>query len=460
MKVLVVGLRATGAAVVPWLAARGDEVTVVEERPGQPEYATRRAHAEATGAVVIAPPDGTTFGPGEPDWDLLVAQADLVVPSPGVKPTHPVMIAARSARIPVRGDLDLAVDAATMPVIVVTGTNGKSTVTTLISAMLEATGLRAPAVGNIGRVALDVLNDPVDERAIDVLVVEASSFQLHTVTPTFAPDVAVLLNLADDHLDWHGSFDAYVADKANAFRYQSSASVLVANLDDPVVRQMIHDAPARLLGYRWDTPAEGVVGWRGDSLVGADGEVLLTLTGPDALAPHERANVAAAAAAARAAGATPSAIAAAHLRFARLHHRTEPVGKAGGVTFVDDSKATNPHAAVAAICGFEHVVLLAGGQSKGVDLGALRAVASRVRGVVAIGNTPEEVEQAFGGAVPVRRASTMADAVRTAAMLALPGDVVLLSPACASFDWYASYAERGDDFRREVEEYIGEVGDS
>ncbi len=460
MRVLVVGLRATGAAVVSWLAARGDEVTVVEERPGQPEYARRRAQAVAQGAVVIAPADGTSFGPGEPDWDRLVAQADLVVPSPGVKPTHPVMIAARSARIPVRGDLDLAVGAATVPVIVVTGTNGKSTVTTLISAMLEASGQRAPAVGNIGRVALDVLTNAVDERPIDALVVEASSFQLHTVTPSFAPDVAVLLNLADDHLDWHGSFDAYVADKANVFRYQSSDSVLVANLDDPVIRQVIHDAPGRLVGYRLEAPTSGVVGWRGESLIGDDGRVLLTVTGPDVLAPHERANLAAAAAAAWAAGATPRAIAEAHQNFARLHHRTEPVGKAGGVTFVDDSKATNPHAAVAAICGYEHVVLLAGGDSKGVDLGALRAVSGRLRGVVAIGNAPEEIEQAFAGTVSVRRASTMADAVRTAAALAVPGDVVLLSPACASFDWYSSYAERGDDFRREVEALIGEVGES
>ena len=460
MRVLVVGLRATGAAVVAWLAARGDEVTVVEEQPGQPEYATRRAHAEALGAVVIAPADGTSFGPEAPDWDLLIAHADLVVPSPGVKPTHAAMIAASLARIPVRGDLDLAVAAATVPVIVVTGTNGKSTVTTLISAMLEASGQRAPAVGNIGRVVLDVLNERVDERPIDALVVEASSFQLHTVTPAFMPDVAVLLNLADDHLDWHGSFDAYVADKANVFRYQDPDSVLVANLDDPVVRRVIHGAPGRLVGFRLEGPTSGVVAWRGESLIGAEGHVLLVLTDPDALAPHERANLAAAAAAAQAAGATPPAIADAHRNFARLHHRTEPVGQAGGVTFVDDSKATNPHAAVAAICGFEHVVLLAGGESKGVDLGALRAVSERVRGVVAIGNTPEEVERAFAGTVPVQRASTMAAAVRTAAALAAPGDVVLLSPACASFDWYASYAERGDDFRREVEALIAEVGES
>ena len=167
---------------------------------------------------------------GAPDWDALVADAELVIPSPGVPPNHPVMTAAQAMRVPVRGDLDIAVEAATVPVIAVTGTNGKSTVTALIGAILECAGMHAPAVGNIGRVVLDALAEPAD-----AFVVEASSFQLHTVTPAFAPAVAVLLNLADDHLDWHGSFDAYVADKTHVFAYQAPDAVLVANADDPVV---------------------------------------------------------------------------------------------------------------------------------------------------------------------------------------------------------------------------------
>ena len=193
MRVVVVGLRATGAAASGWLRARGDEVTVVEERPGQPEYQERRDAAEAAGITVIE---------GAPDWVALMSATDLLVPSPGVRPSHPAMIAARAAKVPIRGDLDLAVAAATVPVVVVTGTNGKSTVTTLISAMLERTGVRAPAIGNIGRVALDALADPAD-----VLVIEASSFQLFTVTSSFAPRVAVVLNLADDHLIGTANFD-------------------------------------------------------------------------------------------------------------------------------------------------------------------------------------------------------------------------------------------------------------
>ena len=173
-------------------------------------------------------------------------------------------------------------------------------------------------------------------------------------------------------------------------------------------------------------------------------------------APHDLANAAAAATAALELGASPEGVRVALQDFERLHHRTESVGKAGGVTYVDDSKATNPHAVLAALAGYEQVVLLAGGDSKGVDLSVLRSASDRLRAVVAIGKTPEEVEQAFAGLVPTARATTMRAAVRAAAELARPGDTVLLSPACASFDWYQSYEERGEDFSREVTALIAE----
>ncbi len=440
MRTLVIGLRATGAVVASWCRARGDDVTVVEERPGQPEYATRKAACEALGIRVVE---------GQPDWSALVADADLVVPSPGVRPDHPVMVAAVRGGVPIRGDLDLAVGAARVPVIVVTGTNGKSTVTTLISAMLEASGRRAPAVGNIGRVALDVVDDDVD-----ALVIEASSFQLHTVTAAFAPAVAVFLNLAADHLDWHGSLTAYAVAKANAFRFQGPHDAVVWNRDDPAVAELVRTATGTRIGFTVADPGVGTVGWRDDALIGATGRVLGTWEGRG-FAPHERANIAAAAAAAEFMGATEGAIVSAVTGFRRLHHRTELVGKAGGVEYVDDSKATNPHAAVAAVLGYSSVVLLAGGDSKGVDLGALGAVTDRLRRVIAIGDTPQEIEDVFAGKVDVTRAASMRDAVRSAAHAAQPGDVVLLSPACASFDWYSSYAERGDDFRAQVEALIG-----
>lgn len=454
MRVVVIGLRATGAVVAAWLRQRGDDVVVVEERPGQAGYGERRAALESTGVRVIE---------GGTDWATLMRGADLMVPSPGVRPTHPAMVAAREAGVPIRGDLDLAVDAASVPVAVVTGTNGKSTVTTLVSAMLEASGLRAPAVGNIGRVALEAVSEPAD-----ALIIEASSFQLATITESFAPAVAVLLNLADDHLDWHGTRDEYASAKANAFRFQSQRDLVVFNLDDPRVVEMVQSAPGRRMGFTLHAPQPDAIGWRGERIVDSTGALVLPNLSVPRWAPHERANVAAAVAVALPLGATPEGITLALNGFTRLHHRTEPVGKAGGVDYVDDSKATNPHAAVAAVRGYPSVVLLAGGDSKGVDLGVLGSVASHLRGVVAIGDTPDEVVRALAGHVRVQPAASMRAAVRTAAALASPGDVVLLSPACASFDWYDDYAQRGDDFRAEVEAMIREqdgrnettVGDS
>ena len=443
MRVVVVGLRATGAVVARWCRARGDDVVVVEEQPGQPGYAERVGAARALGVTVLE---------GPADWPALVAGADLFVPSPGVRPGHPSMVAARAAGVAVRGDLDLALEAATVPSVVITGTNGKSTVTSLVSQMLERSGFRAPAVGNIGRVALEALGAPGTE-PVDRLVVEASSFQLHTVTATFAPSVAVLLNLADDHLDWHGSRAAYAADKAKVFVHQRADDVLVANADDPAVVELAAGAPGRVLWCSLGPPAAGGLGWVDGGLVDDAGTVILTA--PPGAAPHDRANLAAAAAAARAAGATDRAISAAASDFRRLHHRTELVGQAGGVQFVDDSKATNPHAAIAAIRGYERVVLIAGGVSKGVDLGVLGAEHERLAAVVAIGATPGEVEAAFAGRVPTVRAASMRAAVQAARDLAVPGDTVLLSPACASFDWYESYAARGDDFQSEVLAVLG-----
>ena len=387
---------------------------------------------------------------GAPDWDVLVAGADLVVPSPGVRPGHPVMVAAHAARVPVRGDLDLAVEAAPVPVVAVTGTNGKSTVTSLVSAMLERSGRRAPAVGNIGRVVLDALAEPAD-----VFVIEASSFQLHTVTPAFAPD---------------GGDPAQprrrpprLARLVRRVRRRQARTSSPTNVPTRcssrtgTTRSWCRPCATRRRGVAWFSigpPAPGVAGWRGAVLVGEDGVDLFEIAGT--WAPHDRANIAAAAVAARAMGARPDAMRAATGDFVRLHHRTEPVGQAGGVEFVDDSKATNPHATLAAIAGYPSVVLLAGGLSKGVDLSVLTTVRDRLRAVVAIGATPDEVESAFAGAVPTVRADSMRAAVRTAADLAVAGDVVLLSPACASFDWYDGYAARGDDFRREVETLLEE----
>jgi UDP-N-acetylmuramoylalanine--D-glutamate ligase len=387
-------------------------------------------------------------------WAALVDGIDLVVPSPGVRPDQPAFVAARDAGVPVRGDIDLGMEAATAPVVAVTGTNGKSTVTALVTAMLDASGVRATAAGNIGRPLLDV----VDERW-EVVVAEVSSFQLHTTTAAFRPRVAVLLNVAEDHLDWHGSFAAYTAVKAAVFAHQEGDDLLVANLDDPVVAELAAGAPARRAGVALGGGA-GTYRTRDGALVTPAGDEIVPIAGLRQSAPHDLTNALCAAAAALAVGANRAGVRAALTGFARLHHRVEPVGKASGVQYVDDSKATNPHATLSALDGFERVVLLAGGDSKGVDLGVLAGAKDRLRAVVAIGDTPDEIERALGGLVPTVRAGSMRAAVEAAAELAVPGDTVLLSPACASFDWYEGYEQRGDDFRREVRRIVdaGEPG--
>ena len=459
MAVLVVGLGVTGEAVARRLAVDGP-VTVVDDDPASGRFAERAAGLEALGVRVVGAPGAGALAD-------LVAAADLVVPSPGVPEAHPVYGLAERAGVPLRSEIELAGAAAAgrgLPLVAVTGTNGKTTVTTLIAEMLAAGGRRSAAAGNIGRPLIDAVHDDVD-----VVVAEVSSFQLR-FTETFRPRVAVLLNVAEDHLDWHPTFEDYVAAKARIFANQSGDDLLVFNADDAAVAGVAAAAPARSVAFalgvagearaenprlRWVNRSGGGAGrgaWQleGGTLQRPDGSVLMAAADLRRSGPHDIANALAAAAAAAELGISDDALRQVLTTFAGLPHRVTPVGQSGGVTFVDDSKATNPHAALAALAGFDSVVLVAGGRNKGLDLGVLRREASRIRAVVAIGEAAGEVEAAFAGLRPVRLAASMGEAVRVGAELAEPGDTVLLSPACASFDWYASYAARGDDFAREV----------
>jgi UDP-N-acetylmuramoylalanine--D-glutamate ligase len=446
MRVLVVGLATTGASVVSYTRAAGHDVTVLDDQPGEGDaYAARVDRARAEGAAVIERPDA--------DAAAAYARAvDLVVPSPGVHPDHPAIVAAHAAAVPVRSEIDLAaarLRARPEPprLVAVTGTNGKTTVTTLVDAMLRAAGVESVAAGNIGRPLLDAAGDDVA-----VVVAEVSSFQLAFTTDAFAPDVAVLLNVAEDHLDWHGAADAYAAAKAEVFRHQSRDALLVVSRDDPVAARLAAAAPGRVVtfgvgAFGAGAPPAGDYGVVGDDLVGPHG-VLAPV--PSSGAPHEISNALAAAAAALDVGADVDGVARALADFGGLAHRVQLVGERSGVRYYDDSKATNPHATAGALAGFEHAVLIAGGRNKGLDLTALRAHAPQLRAVIAIGEAAREVEDAFRGAVPVVRVGSMREAVVEASTRAHTGDAVLLSPACASFDWYESYAARGDDFAREV----------
>jgi UDP-N-acetylmuramoylalanine--D-glutamate ligase len=436
---LVVGLGVSGTAVARALVERGHHVVVVEDEPGDAARA-RAAELQGLGVEVVERPDPSTL-------ERLVRSTDLVVPSPGVPPRHAVFGLARAAGVDVAGEVELASRWTDRPLVAVTGTNGKTTVTGLVTDMLVASGTAAVAAGNIGLPLVEAVATDAE-----VLVVEVSSFQLQ-LTDSFHPAVAVWLNLAPDHLDWHPDLEAYGRAKARIWRRQGPGDTSVLNAEDPAVMAWAGEAPGRVVTFGVD---------RGDYRV-AEG-VLRTPDGTEIIAvadlrrslPHDLANAAAAAAAALAAGAGIDGVRRALAGWEGFPHRVTFVGESGGVRWYDDSKATNPHATVAALRGFDSVVLVAGGRNKGLDLTTLTEAADRVKAVVAIGEAAGDVEAAFAGVRPVQAAKSMDDAVRVAAALAGPGDSVLLSPGCASFDWYRSYAERGDDFCRAVQELLSD----
>ena len=430
----MIGLGTSGRAVAGHLLARRWTVVAVDDAPGR----SGRDTARRLGIELVE-------APSPEQLEALVADADMVVPSPGVPASHPVFALAAARGVTVRAEVELAWRATDRPMVAVTGTNGKTTVTTLVTRMLEKSGVSAVAGGNIGLALCEAV-----EQDAGVVVAEVSSFQLQFVE-SFRPAVAVWLNAAQDHLDWHPDFASYVAAKARIWERQGPSDVAVVNADDPVVMAAAASAPSRVVTFGAGVTAD--FGVADGMLRGPSGDLLPVAALPRAL-PHDVSNALAASAAALAAGATVDGVAAVLAGFGGLPHRLTLVAEAGGVRWYDDSKATNPHAALAAVCGFESVVLVAGGRNKGLDLRPLAAAADRVRAVVAIGEAAPEVAAAFAGLRPVRVAESMDAAVRLAAAEASAGDAVLLSPGCASFDWYPSYAARGDDFARAVRDLL------
>jgi UDP-N-acetylmuramoylalanine--D-glutamate ligase len=433
---LVVGLGVTGRAVAAALRRREREVVVIEDRPTD---AARAAAAELDVELVEAPDADAV--------DALVARAARLLPSPGVPDRHPAFAAARVHGTAVRSEFDLAGEWDDRPVLAVTGTDGKTTVTTQMADALRRDGRRAALAGNTEVPLVAAIDDP----DVELFVVEASSFRLGH-SHRFRPRVATWLNLSPDHLDVHADLDAYVAAKARIFADQGPGDTAVVNADDPVVRG--HGGAARRVTF---SLVDGDVTVRDGALV-AGGEVLCAVDELWRGFPHDVANALATWASLRPVGVAPGAVADALREFPGLPHRVQPVGERHGVRFYDDSKATVPHAVVAAVGGFDSVVLIAGGRTKGIDLSPLASVAPRLRAAVAIGEAAEQVAAVLRGAgVDVAVAASMADAVALAAGRARPGDAVLLSPGCASFDWYRSYGERGDDFAAAVRGLLTEV---
>ena len=379
------------------------------------------------------------------------ASADLIVASPGVPLEQPVFAAARARGTEIIGELEFAWRFVKGRVIAITGTKGKSTTTTLIGRMLTAAGRSALVGGNIGT----PLSAQVDQSTADTVhVVETSSFQLETTT-TFHPWIAVWLNFAADHLDRHPSVDAYAAAKARVFANQRESDWAVLNADDPEVLRRARGSAARQVRFSLEGFTGAGFGVDGDAIVrrtGTDVERLIPTAAVELTGRHMLNNVLAAAAATHIAGVRPRAMVEALRGFHGLPHVMEPAGHIGGVRFVNDSKATNVEAARRSIESFDGgVVAIVGGRYKGGDFGDLRAaLASRGRGVIAIGEAAGRVQQALEGTVPVLQAASMAEAVERGYAAAQPEGVVLLAPACSSFDWFRDYAERGEAFKEEV----------
>jgi UDP-N-acetylmuramoylalanine--D-glutamate ligase len=426
-RAVVVGAGVAGIGSARALSAEGARVLVTEARPETD--VSSAAELRASGVEVRS-------GGHDPSH---LEGATLVVVGPGIPPDADVVRWARARRLPVWGEMELGARLARAPYLAVTGTNGKTTVTAMIEACLRAGGVDALACGNIG---LSFPEAAREER--DVFVVEVSSFQL-AVQESFHPTISVLLNVAPDHLDWHGSFEAYTEAKQRIHALQSGTDVHIGNRDDPLAARISSKATCVVRWFRHGSPEEGEVGYVGDELVARlDGAQRL---GPiDGVRAGYREDAAAAAAAALAFGVDPAAAATALAGFRPGPHRGEVVATVRGVRFVDNSKATNVHAAAAAIDGAGAAVLIAGGRAKGVDLSPLKAHAGRLRGVIAIGESAPGLVDVFEGSVPTSLAGSIEEAVRDAFSAAEPGDTVLLAPACASWDQFTSYADRGDRF--------------
>lgn len=435
--VVVVGAARSGVAAAELLVSRGARVTLSDGRGTFDEVDRLRA------AGVALDLGGHS--------ERVFASADLIVLSPGVPADLPIVEAARRRGVPVIGELELAWRWLKGRVIAITGTKGKSTTTTLTGRMLQAAGLPAVVGGNIG----SALSAQVDASTPDTLhVVEVSSFQLET-SDTFHPWIAVLMNFSADHLDRHGTLEAYGSAKARIFAHQTPADWAVVNADDEGAVDLARGGQAARFDFsRRGVIDEGVVVDAGAVVkrTKAGSETLMPLSSIRLIGPHLVDDVLAAAAVGSLVGVPADAMRRAIEEFHGLEHALELVGEVGGVRFVNDSKATNIEAARRALESFEKdVVAIIGGRFKGGSLRDLREpVAARATGVVAIGEAKEMVRAALGDQVPVHDAGSMRDAVRSAFAAARPGGVVLLAPACASFDMFKDYAERGRAFKEEV----------
>ena len=474
LRVVVAGLGISGFAAADALVERGAHVTVVDG--GEPYEGSALFERSRILGILGATVHAGEAGRAAIDSPGTVEEADLVVTSPGWRPDNPLLVSAARAGVPIWGEVELAwrmrSAEGAAPWLTITGTNGKTTTVTMAASILRAAGLRAVAAGNVGTPILEAVLHP---EPYDVIAVELSSFQLHWQR-SLSPLASVCLNVAPDHVDWHGSLEAYAADKGRV--YENTQVACVYNEQDPATEQLVRDADViegcRAVGFTLGTPGRSMLGLVEDVLAdrafvddransAAEIGTLADLQrGAHPPAPHFVANALAAAALTRAFGVPPIAVREGLRRYDVEAHRIAEVAVVDGVTYVDDSKATNPHAAAASLAAFESIVWIAGGLLKGADVDELVASrAERLRAAVLIGRDRAEIAAALARHAPDlpvvdldatggADGDVMDLVVAEAARLALEGDVVLLAPAAASMDMFTDYGARGDAFAAAV----------
>ncbi|WP_423184342.1 UDP-N-acetylmuramoyl-L-alanine--D-glutamate ligase [Arthrobacter sp. NyZ413] len=492
LRVVVTGIGVSGFAAADTLIELGARVVVVDAATSPKALAQADTLKIVGAADVLLGEEAVKVLPLVDD-----EKAELVVTSPGWRPDQSLLAAAKRAHVPVWGDVELAwrvrerKGRKTADWLTITGTNGKTTTVGMTEAMLQAAGLKAIAVGNVGTPILDALRDPVE---YDAFAVELSSFQLHW-SESLSPVASVCLNVAEDHVDWHGSYQSYLADKAKI--YENTQKACIYNAEQIETERMVENADVvegcRAVGFTTVTPAVSMLGVVEGLLVDrafieerrTSAEELASLTDLGAAAPrHMVANALAAAALVRAYGVDSTAVREGLRNYLPGDHRIQAVAKQDGVLWINDSKATNPHAAAAALSAFESVVWIAGGLSKGVNYDEIvKNNANRLKAVVLIGTDTSDLEaslkrhaadvpvigqakgdtervesaDAAGAAAeqsPIFGDTVMAHAVQSAARLAKSGDTVLMAPAAASMDQFTSYAHRGDAFIRAVRDLV------
>jgi len=448
-KILVVGLGATGEAVTAFLIKRGARVTVTDAT-GSDALGERARRIREMGATLEA------GGHRQASFD----GADLIVISPGVSHTIAPVRRAVAKGVRLVGEIELASRFISEPIIAVTGTNGKTTTTTLIGEMLKASGVGAFVGGNIGLPLIDYADS--SEKAA-VIVAEISSFQLDTIE-AFRPRVAVLLNIAEDHLDRYPDLVGYARSKGRLFENQQAGDIAVINAGDALSCNVSRTARSQKRYFQFETgdmtaakpPAASItakrVVFRDPEVPDRAGHLILNRADYPLYGHHNWENAAAAGLAVLAAGGSYAGIQRALHDFKGLAHRLEQIAVLDGVTYFNDSKATNVAALQRALACFNQpVVLILGGRNKDCDFNLLKEpLRQNVKQVIALGEASREITDTLATAIPVKRAESMPDAVTKARDSAVNGDIVLLSPACTSFDMYNSYAERGEDFRTEV----------